>query len=130
LHYATDCDHVNHFALFAVADSADRGFSNATAPAAGDWSSADDYAFIDMESDESTNPVPVTWPGEGCYRHQLVWADLAPYADTAAGSTGHLCTFTTGAAGTLYLELYMDWIDPAAYEATVMYTQAAFTVVH
>ena len=49
-------------------------------------------------------------------------------ATSVAEGQGHLCNFTTGSAGELNLELYMDWTDPEAYHIVEMRTQASFLV--
>ena len=127
LHYQTGYERVAWYVLFAVATSADQGFAAVTPAASGDWSAAGDFSFVNMDA-ESDGPTAAPNFLDGYYRQQMASADFWPETTEYAGAQGHLCNFTTGAAGELNLELYMSWIDEAAYHSVDMQTQATFVV--
>ena len=127
LHYAAGYKRVAWYVLFAVATSADQGFAAVTAPESGDWSSAGDFSFVNMDAEPDGPTAAPNYP-DGTYRQQMASADFWPETTDYAGSQGHLCNFTTGSTGELNLELYMAWIDEAAFQSVDMQTQVTFVV--
>jgi len=127
LHYQAGYDRVNAYVVFAVATSADQGFADAAPPAAGDWSTARDFQFVDIEA-ELGGLVPAHGYPEGYFRYQMAYDDFWLDTEGYAGSQGHLCTFTTQSPGELNLQLYMCWLDNDQFEDAEMYTQAQYVV--
>ena len=69
--------------------------------------------------------TPQPWDDEG---HYLTVDDFWQDPDHEAAGAGHLCNFTTGAPGELTLDLFMDWLDPAAHHAVWSRAAASFVV--
>jgi len=131
VHYSTDADCVNDYALFAVATSADQGFEAAEPPSSGAWSETANLSFLDLESELG---APAFAPGFGAdyYRYRLVSDQLACSEDedawACAGSEGYLCNITTSGDGELHLQLYMAYVDESGDVAEEATAQAAYVV--
>ena len=127
LHYEAGYKRVDFYILFAVATSADQGFTDAAPPEAGDWSSAGDFQFVDIEA-ELDELIPAPGYPEGYYRTHLIVDDFWPDTDRYTGPAGHLCNFTTDSAGVLNLEFHMEYTDRDQYHHVAMHTQDEFIV--
>ena len=104
LHYSAGYSRANLYVLAVFADSAAQGWSAASAPATGQWASADVFEF-----NQNTPPAS----GSGPWMTDVAvgfWFGSTSYA----GATEHLCTFTTGSAGNVTVELDLSWIDDVA----------------
>jgi hypothetical protein len=82
---------------------------------AGDWSLAGHFAFLDGSA------------GGGSLT-QVIMDDFGPEGEAHAGSTRHVCEFTTGDAGQLSIELIATWTDFVAHETVIMQAQRDLTV--
>jgi hypothetical protein len=128
LHYEADCERVNYYDLLVIAASPSQGLTAVVPPSAGDWSSADNFTFVDLEAAFGLL-LPAPGYPSGLYRTHVAYDNFPVDGQSYAGSEGHLCTFTTGSTGTLILELYMDWYDPEEYLSVSMFAATEFTVV-
>jgi hypothetical protein len=98
-----------------------------TAPASGDWSGTSNFAFVDLAAEWGE---PSSAPGypDGYLRTQIAYDGFWPNSDGYAGPQGHLCNFTTGAAGVLNLDLALDWLDLDSFQEVTMHAQGDFIV--
>ncbi|MCK4660138.1 MAG: hypothetical protein KAV82_11505 [Phycisphaerae bacterium] len=126
LHYHADCRYVDGYVLSVIAASADQGLTDVTAPAVGEWALLGNPTFVDIEA-ESGELVPAQGYPQGCLRTHVIPNQARPGA-SHPGAQGHLCNFTTGSAGVLNLELYMDWFDRDRSRFVEMWAQAQLLV--
>ena len=130
LRYRAGVNQVNGYMVSVFADSAGQGISSATAPTS-DWGGADVFEFIDLAS----TSAGAMYDSDGRAMMQMVHSFWYPdgentgSADESAGRRGQLFQFTTGAAGTIHFELFMDWIDVESREGVWMRTDLTVEVV-
>ncbi len=130
LRYRAGVNQVNGFMVSVFADSAGQGISGATAPS-GDWGGADVFEFIDMASASAG----VLYDADDRAMRQMVHGFWFPDSENtgsageSAGRRGQLFEFTTGSAGTIHFELFMDWIDFESREGVWMRTDLTVEVV-
>lgn len=109
LHYDAKADGLTSAMLGSLAASAAEGLSDVNPPASGAWSDTGSFLF---EAFTDENPIPDP-AGSGLYR--TTWTRnevvLTGESNAPAPASGFLYIITTGDAGTLTLELYMDYVD-------------------
>ena len=130
--YEAEWEAINDYMLFGIATSADQGLSNGTAPVSGDWSSAGNFTFVDLEEEWGAAVQASGYPADH-FRYQMAtdWFTAARTVDRPpyARSSGHLCNITTNEAGELNLHLYLMWIDEDRYHLVEMEAHATFGVL-
>ena len=128
LHYRAGVEEVNGFMVSVYADGDAQEISGVTA-STGEWSDADVFEFIDM----ATAGGDPTYDGNGCMLRQIVhgfwFTGSGESVEELADRRGQLFQFTTGDAGTIHFELFMDWIDVASREGVWMRTDLTVEVV-
>ncbi len=128
LHYRAGVEEVNGFMVSVYADGDAQEISGVTA-STGEWSDADVFEFIDM----ATAGGDPTYDGNGCMLRQIVhgfwFTGSGESVEELADRRGQLFQFTTGDAGTIHFELFMDWIDVASRGGVWMRTDLTVEVV-
>ncbi len=128
LHYRAGVEEVNGFMVSVYADGDAQEISGVTA-STGEWSDADVFEFIDM----ATAGGDPTYDGNGRMLRQIVhgfwFTGSGESVEELADRRGQLFQFTTGDAGTIHFELFMDWIDVASREGVWMRTDLTVDVV-
>ncbi len=121
-------EEVNGFMVSVYADGDAQEISGVSA-STGEWSDADVFEFIDM----ATAGGDPTYDGNGRTLRQIVhgfwFTGSGESVEELADRRGQLFQFTTGDAGTIHFELFMDWIDVASREGVWMRTDLTVTVV-
>jgi len=127
LHYTSSAEALNMFVLFAAAETAAEGIASARRAANGDWADPTKFAF---NTGDAESQIIATGFAPGMYRYQQVVADFWPDETTADGSSGVLCRFTTGDAGTLRLDVTAALLNPdsPAQELVIFTAQTTYTV--
>jgi len=126
VHYAAAAERVGFYLVIAVACGDAQGLTGAAPPSAGDWSGAGHFLFRNAAA-EAGAPVPAQEYGDGWFRTHSVTDGFFPEPGSA-GSTGLLCTITTGEPGELALELYMDWADSDVFRLVMLQAQVTLMV--
>ena len=121
VHYQAEYYAVDSYVLFALSPSVDPSFIGAEPASAGAWANTGNFQWVDLIGD-SADLVSAYGFAEG-YHHYDVVLDEA-----VADPEGHICTFTTGSAGELDLDLYMLWVNESEALMVIMQAQAAFLV--
>ncbi len=128
LHYRAGVEEVNGFMVSVYADGDAQEISGVSA-STGEWSDADVFEFIDM----ATAGGDPTYDGNGRMLRQIVhgfwFTGSGESVEELADRRGQLFQFTTGDAGTIHFELFMDWIDVASREGVWMRTDLTVEVV-
>jgi len=104
LHYTAGNDAINTFLVMSISSNAVVSIADADAATNGEWAVAGNFTFTDFT--EEGPPVPAPGHDEGLYWYSLAMDGFWGSAGSA-GETGHLCTFTTGSAGTLTLDVQL-----------------------
>jgi hypothetical protein len=123
VHYTTNGEELNGFALYAVARTPRCGFATARAPSHGPWADSGRFEFFDADA-RGVEPLPAPGHPDGFLRCQVAHTNLKAAGDRRAGSSGHLCTITTGDPGELILELevwLLSGVESRSARSSIMY---------
>lgn len=127
VHYAAEHTATNGFALFAVTTGDRAGITAGSAPPDGDWAGAGRLHYMDRRNDQRQRRRAYGY-SDDYHRNQQVTNNFHPYGpERQAGSSGHLCSFTTGGAGELDLHLYLWMLDQG--EETLVLMESTLSIL-
>ena len=111
LHCVADASYATCYILFAVARSTGTGIAAAAPPPSGNWSDTGLFYFLDLDGNaEMGGTFAAEGYPRGYYIRDMVTDDVLSYEEFPPAASGHLCNFTTPAAGELNLQLFV-WSD-------------------
>ncbi len=128
LHVSTGADAISGYVLFCISEYADECITAATPAGEGAWSATGLFSTIDLTT-LSEEPIPAFDYPTGFFRRTMISDGIASgERGTTGPSDSYLCKITTGAAGELSLDLFVDYLDLTNGEWITMQTSADFDV--
>ena len=126
LHYAADADAVSTYLLTAMTDTAEDGLAETTAPVSGPWQDTGNFVLGEIPDQVRALSAGQANVPAGFYTTHVV-ADSQATGSFAAPQ-GVVCTFTTGPAGQLCLDLEMHLLELVPGEFVRMRQQLTLPV--
>lgn len=123
LHYFAGTKQVNSALVCVAAPSIHGGLANAAAPPSGAWATPESFEYLPRASEMASMP----WGPDGFLLTDVL-SSFWQTVEGSAGPDGHLCDFTTGAAGPLHFDVIMDWIETTTNHTVSMQAAADYSV--